>query len=144
MSINKHSLAKFWSLFSFNGGVTQNSVSTPTDPEVVKEKIKESVEKSKGVFYVDLDVSLCKELSTEERDMFVATAKNDFFEVVGVGKSPLHAKRNLLGNLKRMNKFSRIAMVMVGQRTGAFKCNATQNDFDLQDYMTLEKPENNE
>lgn len=144
MSINKHSLAKFWSLFSFNGGVTQNSVSTPVDPEIVKEKIKESVEKSKGVFYVDLDVSLCKELSTEERDMFVATAKNDFFEVVGVGKSPLHAKRNLLGNLKRMNKFSRIAMVMVGQRTGAFKCNATQNDFDLHDYMTLEKPENNE
>lgn len=55
--------------------------------------------------------------------LWEVTARHSIFAAVGIGATYLKAKRNLCRQLKNIEKFCRVAEVMVGTRTGKYSCN---------------------
>jgi len=55
--------------------------------------------------------------------LWEVTAKHSIFAVVGTGATYIKAKRNLRKQLKNIEKFCRVAEVLVGTKTGKYSCN---------------------
>ena len=100
------------------------------DTNEIVDKIAESSPRINDSYNVILKTEKLSNSNNSEEVTWKATASYGSFEVIGVGKTLLKAKRNLHGQLKRMERFSRIASVLIGVRLGIYSCKVERKKED--------------
>ena len=116
----------------------ETSVETPMEQPLVEvvdiekseEKILTEPRKNDSAYTITIETVCMPYPENPEEVTWKATASYGSFEVIGVGKTLLKAKRNLHGQLKRMERFSRIASVLIGVRLGIYSCKVERKKED--------------
>lgn len=110
----------------------ETSVETPMEQPLVEvvdiekseEKILTEPRKNDSAYTITIETVCMPYPENPEEVTWRVTAKHSIYEVVGIGRTLIKAKRNLYSQLKRMEKFAKAASVMVGIRTGIYACNS--------------------
>ena len=110
----------------------ETSVDTPMEQPLVEvvdiekseEKILTEPRKNDSAYTITIETVCMPYPENPEEVTWRVTAKHSIYEVVGIGRTLIKAKRNLYSQLKRMEKFAKAASVMVGIRTGIYACNS--------------------
>lgn len=94
------------------------------DIEKPAEKAPTEYRKNENAYTITLETVCTPCPDNPEEVTWRVTAKQSIYEVIGIGRTLIKAKRNLYSQLKRMEKFAKAASVMVGIRTGIYACNS--------------------
>lgn len=89
-----------------------------------EEKTPAEPHKNDSAYTITIETVCMPYPENPEEVTWRVTAKHSIYEVVGIGRTLIKAKRNLYSQLKRMEKFAKAASVMVGIRTGIYACNS--------------------
>lgn len=103
---------------------TEQPLVEVVDIEKPEEKTLTEPHKNDNAYTITIETVCISNPDNPDEVTWRVTAKHSIYEVVGIGRTLIKAKRNLYSQLKRMEKFAKAASVMVGIRTGIYACNS--------------------